>query len=561
MIGTIRKHSKWLWGIVITATIVTFVFWGSSTSSGPGGRAPKIDLGRIDGEAISQEDYAQAAREANLAFYFRYRDWPDRIGKRVTNFDEERARYEQLFWVHKLKQYNVQVDDASVARAARGILQATKHATLDDFVQKELLPHADESDLQRYISHELGVQQLREVIGLSGDVVTPAEARTMYVHDHQALATDAVFFSSSNYLAAVPAPASNVLVQFFVREQAVYRVPDRVQVKYVEFDATNFLAVADQQLAKLTNLDASIDQEYLKRGTNYYPGVKSPEEAKQKIRDEVRHGMALTAARKKAEEFTEYLYNLQPLRVENLAVVAATNGLTVKVSQPFDEAYGPSEFDGGPTFAARAFALTPDEPFTEQPPVGTNAVFVIAFDKKIPSEVPPLESIRDRVIADYKASQALLLAQQAGMQFARAVTNGLAQGKTFSAICADAKVKRVTVPPFSLSATSVPEIEEQMELNGYSDRRYLGYKQLAFATPPGKVSDFSPTPEGGVVIYVAQRLALDPAKMQADLPAYYENLRLRRKQEAFYIWFQREIRNSLRDIPLLQNRQTSASPG
>ena len=82
MIGTIRKHSKWLWGIVITATIVTFVFWGSSTSSGPGHSGPRIDFGRIDGVEVSQEEYGRAAREANLAFFMRYRDWPDRIGTR-----------------------------------------------------------------------------------------------------------------------------------------------------------------------------------------------------------------------------------------------------------------------------------------------------------------------------------------------------------------------------------------------------------------------------------------------------------------------------------------------
>ena len=32
MIGTIRKHSKWLWAVIITATIISFVYWGAGSS-------------------------------------------------------------------------------------------------------------------------------------------------------------------------------------------------------------------------------------------------------------------------------------------------------------------------------------------------------------------------------------------------------------------------------------------------------------------------------------------------------------------------------------------------
>ena len=28
MIGTIRKHSKWLWWIIAGLTVVSFVYWG-----------------------------------------------------------------------------------------------------------------------------------------------------------------------------------------------------------------------------------------------------------------------------------------------------------------------------------------------------------------------------------------------------------------------------------------------------------------------------------------------------------------------------------------------------
>ena len=53
------------------------------------------------------------------------------------------------------------------------------------------------------------------------------------------------------------------------------------------FDLTNFLAEANQELARMTNLDLQIDEAYRQGGTNFLREVKaqSLEEAKVKIRD------------------------------------------------------------------------------------------------------------------------------------------------------------------------------------------------------------------------------------------------------------------------------------
>jgi hypothetical protein len=45
MIGTIRKHSKILWAIIITVVIITFVFWGSQPSNR--GNRGEVDLGQL----------------------------------------------------------------------------------------------------------------------------------------------------------------------------------------------------------------------------------------------------------------------------------------------------------------------------------------------------------------------------------------------------------------------------------------------------------------------------------------------------------------------------------
>ncbi len=105
----------------------------------------------------------------------------------------------------------------------------------------------------------------------------------------------------------------------------------------------------------------------------------------------------------------------------------------------------------------------------------------------------------------------------------------------------------MVLPPFSLSARRVAEVEEHLTLDQL--------KQLAFSTPPGKVGNFQATSEGGVILYVKSKLPPDDTKMNSDLPAFANNLRQSRQQEAFNVWFSREAERAMRDTPLMQRKQ------
>jgi len=156
-----------------------------------------------------------------------------------------------------------------------------------------------------------------------------------------------------------------------------------------------------------------------------------------------------------------------------------------------------------------------------------------------------LEQIREHVTADYKYDQAKSLARQAGQAFYTTLTNGLGQGKTFSNICAEAKVQMTELPPFSLSTRAVPEAEDHLSLNGRG-----GLKELAFSTAPGKAANFQPTSEGGAILYVKAKLPLDQAKLNAELPNFVDSVRQTRQSEAFNEWFRRQAERGLQDTPL-----------
>jgi SurA N-terminal domain len=534
MFGTIRKHQTWLWAIIIAVTIISFVIFFSPSSRQGGQGRGTANYGSIDGERIGEEDFINAYREANLHFFMSYGSWPDADAKRL-GFDPDRETYSRLFFIQKLKQHNIKVDSASVARTANAILASLGRGNpvpLDAFMQQVLAPHGlSADDFERYIRHDLGIQQLVSVLGVTGKLVTPAEAQAVYIRERQELSASAVFFAASNFLASVSAPTPEAVAQFYTNQMSAYRIPDRMQVSYVKFDVTNFMADADQQIAKLTNFSAMVDQIYRQRGTNFYKETLTADEAKTRIRAEMRHELATVAARKKANDFASDLFDLKPQRPENLAALAQSNGLTAKISPPFANDFPPDEIGPVKGFLIAAFALTAEEPFAG-PLTGAESVYVISLDKNIPSEIPPLEKIHSQVEADFKYTQALMLARRAGAQFGTTLTNGLAQGKTFAGICTDAKVKSTLIPPFSLSTRELPEGVEQITVDQL--------KPIVFDTPVGKSSGFVPTREGGLVVFVQQRLPIDDATMRADMPAFINSVRQARQNEAINFWYRRE---------------------
>jgi len=546
MIGTIRKHSKWLWIIIIAATVISFVIFFSPNQrfSGRGGGGP-ANFGSINGERVSQEDFVHAQREVYLRYFFNYGAWPDQDAKRM-GFDVERETYFRLLLIQKEKQLGIHVSTEAVAKVAADILRSFNRGnpvSLDAFVKQVLSRQGlSTDDFQRFVRHDLGIQQLMAVTGLSGRLVTPQEVRLLYEREHDELSAETVFFLGSNYLAGVTITPEAV-TQFFTNRMANYRLPDRVQVKYVEFPAINFLAEAKKRFAEITNLNELVETKYRELGTNYFRDAKSPTEAKDKIRELMLKNQTLASAQKAASEFARSLFDVEPMRAENLDKFAKEKGLTVQVSQPFARDYGPKDLNVRPDFAKRAFALSADEPLAG-PLVGDDAVYVIAMDKKLPSEIPPLERIRAQVTADCQYSRAVKAAARAGEAFASALTNGLAKGKNFAAVCSEAQVRPVLAPPFSLSTRELPQIEEHVSLNEF--------KRAAFTTPLGQSSGFIPTSEGGFLVFVRERLPLELARMTAALPAFMNSVRQARQNEAFNDWFRKEAGKGLRDTPIFR---------
>src|SRR5688572_8325055 len=162
MFGTIRKHSKWLWLVVITLTIISFIYWGAGPGSNVGSVGGRTILGSIEGEPITNDDFNAAHREVLLRHYFQNGRWPDKA--KQSGFDEERESYIRLLFIQKMETLGIHPSAEAVAKAASQLLRAFNRGNpipVDVFAKEVLAPaRLTLADFQRYMRHELGIQQL-----------------------------------------------------------------------------------------------------------------------------------------------------------------------------------------------------------------------------------------------------------------------------------------------------------------------------------------------------------------------------------------------------------------
>ena len=555
MIGTIRKHSKWLWIVIIAVTIITFVFWMNPGSRTGGGGATE-NLGSIDGQQVAMNDYLAVRDEVYIFYWLRYNQWPDR-DPNYSQADMQREIYVRLMLIQQGKKLGIHISDDDVATTAKEILGSPaltrafgvngQSVPLDAFVKYVLQQKGLTAvDFEHFVRHDLVIDQLRQAVGLVGELIPPQELMAVYQHEYQERSAQIVFFSESNYLASIPITTAAV-DQFYTNYLAQYRLPDRVSVSYVAFSVTNFTAEAEHSL---TNLNAQVENIYSRYGTNAVPDAKSPEDAKAKLRELLIRQQALADARQKADDFANTVFNMEPVRPENLATVAKQKGLIVQTTAPFSKEFGPKEFASPPDFTKAAFGLSTDDPLAE-PIVGEDAVYVIALGKQFPSEIPPLNQIRNQVMQDYRLHEAVSAAQATGTNFALKVQLGMAAGKSFSAVCSAAGLHAETLPPFSLGTQDLPELGDLASLNDV--------KTVTFRTQVGHASEFAPTDDGGFIVYVKSELPLDANAINANLPRFAAAFRQQRQTAAFVNWLDRTGSHALRDTPIAQG-QAAASP-
>src|SRR5579859_2208271 len=186
MFGTIRKHQTWLWAVIITLTIISFVTFLSPNSRLNSGRSSD-NLGTINGEKISRDQYTSAYKEVDLHNLFMRGHWLSEDKKQNQNPDRE--LYDWMLLIQLQRKAGIHVGEDVGAATGQQLLRSLERMGINSpsaFIEHILQPHGlSLNDFERFVRHFVGIQELINTYGLSGKLITPQEARALYDREHQ----------------------------------------------------------------------------------------------------------------------------------------------------------------------------------------------------------------------------------------------------------------------------------------------------------------------------------------------------------------------------------------
>lgn len=548
MFGTIRKHSTWMWAIIIVVVVISFVIYFSPD-------AKYHVLGKrsqtgyhINNRPIAGPEYQDALNEAKLQFFFRYGTFPDRNDEMARqNFRAEEAANSRLLLAELLRQMNVQVGIEATLRLRDELLtlvtggQTRDMAAALNAFEEQILRKNGLSllDFERFLRHEAGLQHLIELCGVAGRLTTPQEAEEIFRREHEELDAAMVYFNASNYLASITNFPTEAISQLYSNRLAEYAIPERVQLVYVHFPLTNYLSQALTNLTRQTNLTALVASIYSRQPTNYWKDKDgnplSEAEAKARIEKDLVEDQARRLAMRTVNEFT-HGFNLEKTNtLQDFLALAARSNLTVHTTQPFDLMEGPKDLKLPERAIPILYRLQPEDPVLINPIPGEDGAYLFALKQRLPREIPTLAAVRDKVLEDYKHEQAKAMAKLRAEIFYNSLTNGLAQGQNFTQICLDSGQLPIVLPPFSRVTGEVTNLPPAVSLNEL--------RNALADLSPGSATNVRESQHGYWIAFLRRRLPVDENKLKKELPLFLANLRERRQNEAANEWISRQYRN------------------
>lgn len=542
MIGTLRKHSQWLWGIIITVVIITFVVF-FSPDIGPGTGRAEADFGTLYGKPIKREELMQAYTDAKLFFFMNTGQWPTPEQAMMYRYNLDTEARQRLLINHHIREQGIEIGKDALVQNIKDTFSNPDTGAFNlqqyDTFTKQRLPvgGVSEAGFERYLKNELGRLQLARMFGLSGKLIAARAADGFYRRENEQAFTEFVYLSSSNNLAKVKLDDAT-LRTYHTNNLTSYRISERAVVHYIYLPYTNYNAEADKELAANTNLTSIMEAYYT---TNIFRFKETNgtamtfAQAQPKIRTEFRDDLATRIGQQKSGELANELFK-QENKAASLIALAAKKGLAVKVTEPFTEFEGPKLTNAPGNFGRTAFQLTADEALGQMLP-GSDGVYFIAFKERLKPEDPPFAQVRAKVVEDYQRSQSIELTLAEGTKLVQAANDALAKNGSFKDAAKALGHVALEVPPFNRS-------ERKIEIVSSRDVGVEEYREQAFALAAGKVSSFRQSSSGGFVVFVRAFQPVAEELVKTELPKFTDSLRDNRANYAYREWLGREVERS-----------------
>jgi len=582
----IRKKQKGLFALIAIPVIIGFVFLFTPDAEdrlfGRGLQSETGVYGQLDGETVTRGQWIEARNivlgrssitiaQAKLSGYTGQLPRPNYEGA------ENEAPY-ILAQKALMAKYDIQ---SSKVDAEKWIINlADQFASMLPTVTKkkifEALSLSFEGDdqLLAYASYEIGIRQLQQLATISGGLLSAREAEIKFRNENEHYEAEAIFLSHTNYLTLVQ-PSDEQIKKHYTNTLANNRIPERRQVSYVTFPATNYLDEAEKKFNELnaagrmgfltnywtnitiiagykTNTIPALAKLIAPARTNLYSGMKE-EEATAAIREailrtphlgyenerqvEFRSGLAVVEAYKAGLKFQNSLeetYKAQPA-FDTLEKMALLQNLTATTSPPLASqdrvVFGLPQVRSEQVFAlskTNAFIIG-DPPFSGNP----SDFYIASLKKVIPSRNRTFVEAKTTVTADFKKAESIKLMNEAGEKIHQSIKDG----KALEEVGKENNLAVTKLGPFDSVGGAIPGLANKA--NGEDVRtQALGLDVGAISeliTSSTDSSDLA-SEEAAFVVKLTGKNAVSKDRFDAEFAGYLKGERSAAASQSYSAW-------------------------
>lgn len=480
-------RNKIVWAIF--ALIVAIVFVGSSLEDEWAPQNTQTS-GTLYGEDVSERDFRMArffelgmresvASTSEMEEHIRKRTWrrlaalrtADRIGLSVSD-DEVREAIRQ---------------DPSFA--ADGVFNKQRYRTI---IESQL--RIGIQLFEAYLRQEL---HLRKIRGVAQSILwtSPSDLTDSLTDLTDNFIVEHTTIGPADHTSDVDVGREGALT-FFEERPDLFRIPEKVSVRYVAFPITNYMAetrIGDAQARKYYEEHI---EEYSTVGTNGESSARPLED----VKDDIIALLELDAAILKAkDEATEFVVSLVPDHFgyrRTWEDAAAALGMTTFTSEFFaaDEAVPGLDVDRNFNKAAFNLTASDQEGYFSDAIVSTSAVYVIAANEKRETRIPDFDEVADRAetLAERAAKREAFIKKSAEIK--ASIKSALETGLTFTEAAAKYDLTVVTTESF----TAYQGLSNDTEYSDILLPRILPLEQ-------GEMTDALAVEDGALLAYVSER--------------------------------------------------------
>lgn len=511
MLNLMRKHARnWLMKIILGIIIVVFIFYFGSM--GDKQRAERIAM--IDGKPIVYADFQREYQK--LVDVYRQRFGQGLTDEMLKTLNLKQQALDNLVnqavVLLKAEAMNVVVTDEEVKAmilAYPGFQRsgAFDQRTYEQTLRSNKMTPDEFETIQRTMLIAMRVEDL-----IRGGVrVSDQEVHDLYRMQNEKVNVDFIQISPKTFTGGIKtAPAD--LEAFLKSQEAQFRVPEQVQIKYLAFMGRDYAAASKVS-------DADVD-DYYERHKDQWTKDKKVQpltEVRGRIVAELGLVKGMYAAADEAKKAHDTIY-----QEENFDAYSAQKKLTVRTTGLFGLNAPPPEFRSMADFGKIVSGLQKNE--ISRVLQGENGYYVVMLvDRKAPY-LPALKEIEPEVEKQYRETEAKRLAKTE----AESLLARLRKGDNLDAVAREKGLK-VKETGFFQPGSAVPALGSSPELTEalYQVSEKKPYPEQAF-----------PVEGDYVIIRLKERGKTNDAEFSAQKDAIVKYLQQQKQSETVKAWIE-----------------------